>query len=61
MEKNFTILGETFEVRYFPHFYAMYKAGPDNLERQLKSIADKWHDGSIVSAVQALESDLGHG
>ena len=61
MENTFTVLGETFSVEHFPHLYEMYKTSSDNLARQLQGVADAWHNGSIVSAAQALESDLSHG
>ena len=61
MEKTFTVLGETFSVQHFPHLYEMYKTSPENLERQLQGIADTWHEGKIVSAAVAFESDLAHG
>ena len=60
MLKTFTVLGETFGVEHFPRMYDMFKTSPDNLERQLKSIANAWHEGSIVGAAQAFESDMGH-
>lgn len=57
---TFEILGEVFEIKYFPDLYAMFKANKTNLEEQLRSIADAWHEGNIGSAAIALESDLNH-
>lgn len=54
----FTVCGEDFEARHYPRLYRMFKTDPQNLEAQVRSIADAWHDGSIVGAMQALESDL---
>lgn len=58
---EFELLGETFGIEHFPHLYQMVQTSRENAERQLKSIADAWHEGSIVSAAQAFESDLAHG
>lgn len=62
MESNntFQIAGENFETKDFPNLYEMYKISPQNAEDQLRSIADAWHEGNIVSAAQAFESDLAH-
>lgn len=56
---TFTILGEEFEIKHFPKLYSMHQNSPARLERQLRNTADAWHKGHIVSAAQALESDLG--
>lgn len=63
MNKNeqFELLGEIFDIEHFPHLYQMVQTSRENAERQLKSIADVAHEGSVVSAAQAFESDLGHG
>lgn len=55
---TFGVLGHKFEVKHFPCLYRMYQTSPENLERQLRSVADAWHEGSIVSAAVAFESDL---
>ncbi len=55
---TFIVDGEVFEVKYFPKFYSMFKHDPEWAEKQVKSIADVWHEGFIVSAMQAFESDL---
>lgn len=60
-EETFTVLGETFSARHFPRLLDMYRASPENLERQLRSIANAWHEGSVASAAAAFESDLQHG
>ena len=44
-----------------PNLYRMYQANPENAAAQLQSIADAWHEGSVIGAAQALESDLAHG
>lgn len=58
---QFDLLDETFDIEHFPHLYRMAQTSRENAERQLKSIADAWHEGYIVSAAQAFESDLAHG
>jgi len=60
-EKQIAILGVTIDKENFPILYKWAKENPETLETQLKSIADKWHNGSITSAMQALESDQEHG
>ncbi|OGH11803.1 MAG: hypothetical protein A2857_04920 [Candidatus Levybacteria bacterium RIFCSPHIGHO2_01_FULL_36_15] len=55
------VLGESLDRVNFPKLYKWAKDNPETLEQQLKSIADKWHNGSIGAAMQALESDLEHG
>lgn len=60
-KQKLIILGETIDKKSFPRLYNWAKNNPETLEDQLKSIADKWHNGSIASAIQALESDLEHG
>lgn len=58
--KQFKILDKVFPIDEFPKLYQWSKSNPDTLENQLQSIANAWHEGSIVSAAQALESDLKH-
>jgi len=60
MNEKFTILGEVFERKHFPNIAKMFDIDPSNTARQIQSIADAWHEGSIVSAAQAFESDLGY-
>lgn len=55
---SITILGEELKKEFYPKLYQWAKDNPATLESQLKSIAEKWHEGSIGSAMQALESDL---
>lgn len=55
------ILGENLDEDNFPVLFRWAKENPETLTRQLKSAADKWHNGSIAAAMQALESDLEHG
>lgn len=60
-DEQFELLGQTFDVEHYPHLYGMVQVSRENAEAQLQSIANAWHDGSIVSAAQAFESDLAHG
>lgn len=60
MDEKITILGEEFGRKHIPNIAKMFDRDPSNAERQIKSIADAWHGGSIVSAVQSFESDLGY-
>lgn len=55
------ILGETIDPDNMPKLYNWAISNPETLQRQLKSIADAWHEGSIRAAMIALESDLEHG
>ena len=59
MGNKITILGEVFERHHIPKVSRMFGTNQSNTERQIQSIADAWHEGSISSAVVALESDLG--
>ncbi|MEN9921097.1 MAG: hypothetical protein RLZZ517_75 [Candidatus Parcubacteria bacterium] len=54
----FEVLGERFSKIHYPELYSMYKISPKNLEVQLSSLAEKWHNGSINSASRCFESDL---
>jgi hypothetical protein len=56
-----TILGEELDPDNQPKLYEWALRNPETLERQLKSIAYAWHEGSVRSAILALESDLNHG
>lgn len=58
--KEVVILGETLSSEYFPKLYVWALENPETLESQIKSIAEKWHQGSIISAILALESDLSY-
>lgn len=55
------ILGEMIDPDNMPILYNWAKMNPETLERQLKSIADVWHEGDISSAMIAFEMDLVHG
>lgn len=55
------ILGESIDPGNQPVLYQWAKRNKPGLERQLKSVADKWHEGNVRAAVLALESDLAHG
>ncbi len=60
-EKPIKILGEIIDPDNQPILYRKAKVNKPELERQLKSIAEKWHEGSVRAALLALESDLEHG
>lgn len=57
---TFTLSGEEFEIMRFPSVYKIYKHDPTWAETQVNSLADIWHEGDIVAAINALESDLSH-
>lgn len=52
------VLGEEIDQRNFPLLYKWARANLETLEEQLKLLAGKWHEGSITSAMQSLESYL---
>lgn len=56
-----TILSEEFDRDAIPHIARMWDTDRAGTEVRIQSIADAWHNGNVVSAIQALESDLGHG
>lgn len=60
-QKPITLLEETIDPDNMPKLYRWAIENPETLERQLKSIANAWHEGNIRSAMLALESDLEHG
>lgn len=53
-------LGEKLDPKYYPVLYKWAKSNPETLKNQLISLA-KQPGGSIVNAMQCLESDLEHG
>lgn len=57
-ETTFTIDKEEFAACHMPRLYSLYQKDPAWLEEQVLSLAKVWHNGSICSAAQALESDL---
>jgi len=59
--KAIKILGEVIDPDNEPILYQKAKLNKPELEKQLKSIADKWHKGSVRAAIISLESDLQHG
>lgn len=61
IEKYFKIMGETFQKEEFPILLRWSEKNPQTLEDRVRSVAEKWHNGDIASACQALESDLQHG
>ena len=60
-EKPITLLGEDIDPDNMPILYHKALVNPAELERQLSSIANAWHEGDIRAAMLALESDLQHG
>jgi hypothetical protein len=58
--KPIKIFGETIDPDNQPKLHEWALSNPDTLERQLKSIANAWHEGSIKSAIISFESDLTH-
>lgn len=59
--KPIKTLGEEIDPDNMPILYQKAKINKSELERQLKSIAEKWHEGSVRAAMISLESDLQHG
>lgn len=57
---SFDLLGESFSKEHMPNLYRMVETNKKNAEIQLQSIANAWHNGSIVGAAQAFESDMAH-
>jgi len=57
-EEQILVAGITIEKFYYPKLYEWGKNHPETLEAQLRSIADKWHEGDLRCAANALESDL---
>jgi len=55
------VLGETLDPDNQPILYQKALTNKLELEWQIKSIANAWHEGSIRAAIIALESDLEHG
>lgn len=60
-QKPIKILGEPIDQENFPILHRWAKRNLQTLESQLQSLADKWHEGSVGSAMAALESDMEHG
>lgn len=60
-ENPIEVLGELIDPGNQPILYGWAKRNKPELERQLKSVADRWHEGSVRAAVLAMESDLAHG
>jgi len=61
IQAEISILGETIDPDNMPIIYQKALTNSEELERQLKSIANAWHEGDIRSVMLALESDLEHG
>lgn len=60
MEK-IQILGQEISKEEFPMLSAMIEKDKEHAERTINSVAKAWHGGNVMSAMQALESDLQHG
>jgi len=58
--RTFPILGYEFQVYHYPVLFSKYVHDPSWTAEQVQRTADLWHEGSVVSAMQALESDLQH-
>jgi hypothetical protein len=56
--ETIVISGVELDKDNFPVLYDWAISNPDTLARQLKSIADKWHEGDLNMAAICLESDL---
>lgn len=59
--KPIKIFGEQIDPDNMPILYQKAKINKPELEKQLKSIAVKWHEGSVRAAMISLEIDLQHG
>jgi len=59
-EQPIEFLGEKLDLKYYPVLYKWAKTNPETLKRTLLSLA-RLPGGSIVNAMQNLESDLQHG
>lgn len=55
------LCGEEISKKHFPILYQRAVNNKEGTEEMVKSVAKAWHDGNVVSAMQALESDLQHG
>ena len=60
-QKPIIILGEPVDPDNMPKLYQKAVLNPEELARQVHSIATAWHEGSVRAALIALESDLEHG
>lgn len=59
-EQPIEFLGEKLDPKCYPILYKWALRNPETLKSQLLSLANL-HGGSIVNAMQNLESDLAHG
>jgi len=59
-KKPIIFLGEKLDPKHCPILYEWAKTNPETLEKTLLSLA-KQPGGSVVNAMQCLESDLQHG
>lgn len=60
VQKSIKVLGELIDPDNQPILYQKALANKEELERQLKSIANAWHEGNVRAAILSLESDLAH-
>jgi len=60
MKKTIMFLGKKLDKENFPVLYEKAKNHPEELKRQVVSLA-KQPGGSIGNAIVSLESDLEHG
>jgi hypothetical protein len=58
--KSIIFLGEKLDKKNFPVLYEKARKHPESLRRLLLSLA-RLPGGSIMNAMQSLESDLQHG
>ena len=61
MKKPIRVGKELIDPDNHPILYEKAQKNKPELVRQLKSVAEKWHEGNLRSAILALESDLQHG
>ena len=54
------ILGVELDEKNFPVLFKWAKNHPDTFKQQVQAVAEAWHEGDIMSACQALESDMEH-
>jgi hypothetical protein len=60
IKRTFELLGHSFDMETFKNIYFIYSTDPGWAEEQVRSIADTWHNGSVLAAAIAFESDLNH-
>ncbi|MCK5475446.1 MAG: hypothetical protein KAI71_02600 [Candidatus Pacebacteria bacterium] len=60
LNKNPIIFELELTEEHYPVLRRRALKSPEMLEKEIKSIANAWHEGDAISAMQALESDLEH-